>query len=94
MYSSNRTGDENADKPLGDSEDQRDQPDDLNTTKDTPPSWWKFWKKIWFKHLVMRMTCGLGFGLLFTLVNVFTFNLVQNVVDVGTDIYQTIKHFR
>ena len=91
MFCINRTGDENADNPRDYFEEQRNQLDDLKTT---PPSWWKIWKKIWFKNLVMRMTCGLGLGLMFTLVNVFTFNLVQNVVDVGTDIYQTIKHFR
>ena len=91
LFCINRTGDENAVNPGGDFEDQKNQLDYLNTT---PPRWWKFWKTIWFKHLVMRMTCGLGVGLMFTLVNVFTFNLVQNIVDVGTDIYQTIKHFR
>ena len=94
LFCINRTGEESADKSPGDSEDPRDQPNDLNIMEDTQPSWWKFWKKIWFKHLVMRMTCGLGVGLMFTLVNVFTFNLVQNVVDVGTDFYQSIKHFR
>ena len=69
---------------------------DLDCDSDTEQRTNSCWSHIksTFGRIVDRLTCGYGLKLAFALIKEFTLGFLMNGVDVGTDVYAAVKHFR